>query len=83
MQAQGQSRVSYLGKNPAQQIDSILSNERGQDKHVIKQGVSTSIYLSKMLRRVNCKILSGTLDVTATKVRTDRVRLLWAFQPLR
>ena len=49
MEAQGQNRDSYLGKNRAQQIDSILSNERGQDKHVIKQGVSTSIYLSKML----------------------------------
>ena len=35
--------VSYLGKNPAQQIDNILSNERGQNKHVIKPGVSTSI----------------------------------------
>ena len=81
MQAQRQNRVSYLGKNPAQQIDSILSNERGQDKHVIKQGVSTSIYLSKMLRRVNCKILSGTLDVIAIKMRTDRVCLFWAFQP--
>ena len=32
-----------LAKNPAQQIDSILSNEKGQDKHVIKQEVSTSI----------------------------------------
>jgi len=83
MQAQGQSRVSYLGKNPAQQIDSILSNERGQDKHVIKQGVSTSIYLSKMLRRVNCKIFSRVLVIIAIKVRTDCACLLWAFQPLR
>ena len=83
MQAQGQNRVSYLGKNPAQQIESIFSNERGQDKHVIKQGVSTSIYLSKMLRKVNCKILSRTLDVIAINVRTDRVRLFRAFQPFR
>jgi len=83
MQAQGQNRVYYLGKNPAQQIDSILSNEKGQDKHVIKQGVSTSIYLSKMLRRVNCKILSRILDVIAIKVRTNRVRLFRAFQPFR